>query len=55
MPKEIDPANLDGCQKAAIFLMYMGEEYTTQVFSRMKEQEIGEIAFEMSKVDQITP
>jgi flagellar motor switch protein FliG len=55
MPKTIDPENLNGYQKAAIFLMYMGEEYTTQVFSRMKEQEIGEIAFEMSKVDQITP
>lgn len=55
MPKAIDPNNLNGCQKAAVFLIYMGEEYTTQVFSRMKEQEIGEIAFEMSKVNQITP
>ncbi|MDQ1270901.1 MAG: Flagellar motor switch protein FliG [Thermodesulfobacteriota bacterium] len=55
MSKTIDPENLNGYQKAAIFLMYMGEEYTTQVFSRMKEQDIGEVAFEMSKVDQITP
>ena len=55
MSNAIDPENLNGCQKAAVFLMYMGEEYATQVFSRMKEQEIGEIAFEMSKVNQITP
>ena len=55
MPKALDPENLNGCQKAAVFLMYMGEEYTTQVFSKMKELEIAEIAFEMSKVDQITP
>ncbi|WP_462267442.1 flagellar motor switch protein FliG [Desulfobacter sp.] len=55
MSNAIDPENLNGCQKAAVFLMYMGEEYTTQVFSKMKEKEIGEIAFEMSKVNQITP
>lgn len=55
MSNAIDPKTLNGCQKAAIFLIYMGEKYSTQVFSKMKEQEIGEIAFEMSKVNQITP
>ena len=55
MPKEIDLEKLTGCQKAAIFLMYMGEEYTTSVFSKIKEQEIADIAFEMSKIEQITP
>lgn len=50
-----DPKNMTGCEKAAVFLMAMGEEYTTQVFQRMKEQEITEIAFEMSKIIHITP
>ncbi|HCY85373.1 MAG TPA: flagellar motor switch protein FliG [Desulfobacteraceae bacterium] len=51
----LDPNNLTGCQKAAVFLMAMGEEYATEVFSKMNEQEISEIAFEMTKIDHITP
>ncbi|MCG8637767.1 MAG: flagellar motor switch protein FliG [Desulfobacterales bacterium] len=51
----LDPGNLSGTQKAAIFLMAMGEEYATAVFEKMTEQEIAEIAFEMSKVEHITP
>jgi len=33
----------------------MGEEYATSVFEKMNELEITEIAFEMSKIDHITP
>jgi len=51
----LDPDNLTGCQKAAVFLMAMGEDYATSVFEKMTEQEISDIAFEMSKVEQITP
>lgn len=51
----IDPENLTGCQKAAIFLMSMGEDYATRVFEKMSDVEISEIVFEMSKIDQITP
>ncbi len=51
----LDPGNLNGTQKAAVFLMAMGEEYATSVFEKMTEQEIADIAFEMSKVDHITP
>ncbi|WDP87293.1 MAG: flagellar motor switch protein FliG [Desulfobacter sp.] len=51
----LDPKNLTGCQKAAIFLMTLGEDYATSVFEKMNEQEISEIAFEMSKIDHITP
>ena len=46
MVDALNPDNLTGCQKAAIFLMAMGEDYATQVFSKMSEQEISEIAFE---------
>ncbi len=48
-------ARISGPRKAAIFLMAMGEEYTTRVFEKMNEQEIGDLAFEMSLIDQITP
>jgi len=51
----LDPENMTGCQKAAVFLMAMGEDYAASVFEKMNEREIGEIAFEMSKVDHITP
>ncbi len=55
MVDALDPDNLTGCQKAAVFLMAMGEEYATEVFGKMTELEIAEIAFEMSKVEHITP
>jgi flagellar motor switch protein FliG len=35
--------------------MAMGEDYATQVFEKMNEIEISEIAFEMSSIDSITP
>ncbi len=46
---------MSGKKKAAIFLMSMGEEYATQAFDKMNEYEIGEVAFEMSLIDSITP
>jgi len=55
MADVLDSKNMIGCQKAAIFLMAMGEEYATKVFGKMNEHEISEIAFEMSKIDNITP
>lgn len=55
MADVLDPESMSGCQKAAIFLMFMGEEYTSKVFEKMNEQEITEVAFEMSKIDHITP
>ncbi len=55
MAESIDPKKMTGTMKAAIFLMLMGEKYTTRVFEKMSEQDIAEIAFEMSKVDHITP
>ncbi len=55
MVDALDPENLTGCQKAAVFLMAMGEEYATEVFGKMTELEIADIAFEMSKVEHITP
>jgi len=55
MAYALDPNSLTGTQKAAIFLLAMGEDYATQVFEKMTEQEIADIAFEMSQIEHITP
>ncbi len=55
MADVLDPANLSGPKKAAIFLMSMGEAYATKVFEKMTEREISDLAFEMSSIDHITP
>ncbi len=51
----LDSNSISGPRKAAIFLMAMGEEYATKVFGKMNEQEIADVAFEMSAIDNITP
>ncbi len=55
MAETQETKKLTGCHKAAVFLMVMGEDYTTAVFEKMSEKEIADIAFEMSKIDHITP
>ena len=55
MAKELDPKNITGVQKTAIFLLSMGEEYTMKVFERMNDEAISEIGVEMSRINQITP
>lgn len=55
MADALDPDNISGPMKAAIFLMAMGEDYATQAFAKMNELEISEVAFEMSTIEHITP
>ncbi|MCK5164475.1 MAG: flagellar motor switch protein FliG [Desulfobacula sp.] len=55
MADVLDPENISGPRKAAVFLMAMGEEYATQAFGKMTEFQISEVAFEMSLIDNITP
>jgi len=55
MADVLDPANISGPKKAAIFLMLMGEAYATKAFEKMTEREISDLAFEMSSIDHITP
>ncbi|RJP76378.1 MAG: flagellar motor switch protein FliG [Desulfobacteraceae bacterium] len=52
---KLDPQKLTGIHKSAIFLLYMGEEYTTQVFKQMGNDEIRQIASAMAEIDEITP
>ncbi len=49
-----DPKEMTGAQKAAVFLMSMGEEYTSKVIEKLNDAEIKDMAFEMSKIDFIT-
>jgi len=51
----LNPDNISGPRKAAIFLMAMGEDYAAKAFELMNEFEIGEVAFEMSSIEHITP
>ncbi|AEH45668.1 flagellar motor switch protein FliG [Thermodesulfatator indicus DSM 15286] len=53
MPTKIDPNNLTGPQKAAIFLLTMGEEFTAQVYQYLSEEEIKRIGIEMARLDYI--
>ncbi len=55
MAQMIDPDNMIGVQKAAVFLMAMGEEYASKALENMNEREIASIAFEISQIDHITP
>ncbi len=55
MAKKVDPENLTGSEKAAAFLLMMGEEYTTEIFKNMNDNEIAIIATAMTRLDQVAP
>ena len=44
-----------GARKAAVFLLLMGEEFTTELFKRMNDMEIKVAATAMAEIDEITP
>ncbi len=46
---------LSGPQKAAIFLLAMGEEFSGEVFKRLKEDEIKELARQMTRAGSVSP
>ncbi|MCK5098869.1 MAG: flagellar motor switch protein FliG, partial [Desulfobacteraceae bacterium] len=55
MVDKLDPENITGVQKVAIFLLTMGEDYTLKVFERMNDESMSEIGVAMSRIDHITP
>ncbi len=55
MADVLDPENISGSQKAAIFMMIMGEDFASSVFEKMNDNEISEVVFEMSKIKHISP
>ncbi len=50
---KIDPNKLSGPQKAAVFLLTMGEEFTAEVYKYLSEEEIKRIGVEMARIDYI--
>ncbi len=52
---KLDPQNLTGVQKTAVFLLTMGEAYTTQAFRNMSDEEIKLVANAMAQIEQIPP
>ncbi len=45
--------NLTGPEKAAIFLLMLGEDYASQVFKRLDDEEIRSVGRQMAKVDRV--
>ncbi|MBI5559360.1 MAG: flagellar motor switch protein FliG [Deltaproteobacteria bacterium] len=45
--------NLTGAEKAAIFLLTLGEDFATEVFKRLEEDEIKIVGRQMSKMDKV--
>ncbi len=50
---EINPSKLTGPQKAAIFLLSMGEEFTTSLFKTLDEESIKKVGRHMSEISYI--
>ena len=48
-------AALTGRQKAAIFLVAVGNEVAADIFKHLREDEIEQITFEIARLDKITP
>jgi len=48
-----DFASLTGPEKAAIFLIAMGEQYTTQIFNKLDDRQIKKLSRAMSRVQDI--
>ena len=51
--KEASAENLTGSEKAAIFLLTLGEDFSSQVFKRLEEEEIKVVGRQMSKMDHV--
>jgi flagellar motor switch protein FliG len=46
---------MTGPEKAAVFLLMMGERFTAEVFGKMDDEEIGLLASSMSEIDYVAP
>jgi flagellar motor switch protein FliG len=50
---KLDPQKLTGPQKAAVFLLTMGEKFASAVFRKMTENEIRKVAGVMAEIEHI--
>ena len=53
--KQLQSTELSGPEKAAIFLLTMGEEFTTDVFKELDDIEIKSLGKAMSSIQNVTP
>lgn len=51
----LDANKLTGPQKAAVFLLLMGENYTAQIFEKLDEDEVSKLASSMSEIQYVGP
>lgn len=51
--KEPMADNLSGSEKAAVFLLTLGEDFTSKVFQRLDDEEIKTVGRQMSKMDHV--
>ena len=51
----IDPKKLSGPEKAAVFLLSLGESEASQIFKKLTDMEIKKIAAVMAKFDKVAP
>ncbi len=51
--KEASTDNLSGPEKAAVFLLMLGEDYASEVFKRLDDEEIRNVGRQMAKVDRV--
>ena len=53
--RRMDSKNMSGPQKAAVFLLSMGEGFSAEVFKRLSEDEIKRVATSMADVEHLSP
>jgi len=51
----LDANKLTGPEKAAIFLLIMGEKFTSKIFKKLDEEEVGKLASTMSAIQHVSP
>lgn len=49
------PSDMSGPQKAAMLLLSMGEDFTSQIFSKLDDDEIKKLSRAMSRVQNMSP
>ncbi len=53
MPKKDNESDLSGPEKAAVFLLTLGDEFAAQVFQRLDVEEIKAVGRQMAKIDHV--
>ena len=51
--RDVGGDNLSGSEKAAVFLLTLGEDFTSEVFKRLDHDEIKTVGRQMSKMDKV--